>query len=398
MNKKISLGAAIALMFVVASITVSITMVFSMQVFNGLMADLQARDNLMEKVEEIDTLVRDRFNGTIEEEKLLDSLSEGYLSGIGDKYARYYTAEEYADMLNEYNGKITGIGVAASKDESGYIRVDEIYDGSPAAAEGLVVGDLIVKVEGEDVVTLGYEKAISRITGEAGTSAKLTVRREGVETDYTITRRVVEVPTVKYRMNGTNGIIQITEFNTNTPTQFRAAVSDCINQGATGLVFDVRNNPGGVLDAVTEMLDYLCPEGTVVTLRYKDGTTKTIRSDADSVKLPMTVLINGSSASGAELFAQALKDIRKSQAVLIGTTTYGKGVMQETFKLTDGSAVSLTVAYYDPPTSPNYDGVGVKPDYEVVLSAEEQNNADSLTDDTDPQIKKALEIIEALKR
>ena len=231
--------------------------------------------------------------------------------------------------------------------------------------------------------------------GEEGTVLTLTVRRDNQDEEVEITRREVEVPMVTYTQYGDVGYIQIKEFHNNTPAQFDAALNALTSSGVQALIFDVRNNPGGTIDSVVDMLDTLLPEGTLVTATYKDGSTEELGySDDDEVNLPMVVLTNEDTASAAELFAQAIKDFNKGRTV--GTQTYGKGVMQTIYPLSDGGALSITTAKYNPPSGVNFDGVGVKPDYTVQLTAEQERNFYELDETTDPQLQKAVELAEAV--
>lgn len=397
MNKKISLGTAVTIVAIVAAITFSVTMVFSMKTFNSKVSNLREREELYSKLAEIDGLIRDIYIGDVDQDVLLDSIANGYIAGIGDKYAKYLTAAEYNEMKRNNEGNTIGIGLEAAKDESGYIKVVSVYSGTPAETAGIQKDDLIVSVDSQDVVATGYNQAIALMKGEAGTTVEITIRRDTEEKTLEVTRKVITIPSVSYRLIEKNGYIKIKEFNDNTVTQFNTAVNALISQGATGLIFDVRDNPGGTLDSVSKILDTLLPEGDIVSATYKNGTTKVLyKSDKKQVSLPMVVLTNSNSASAAELFSQALKDYNKAKTV--GEKTYGKGVMQSVYKLVDGSAIDMTVAKFNPPKSPNFDGIGVIPDYEVKLSTEQKKNFSNLDETTDPQLKKAIEVIEGLKK
>ena len=393
MNKKISLGAALALMFVITAVTFSITMIFSRQMFSTTVTNISQREAMYDKLSEIDSYVRKNYYGTIDEKNLNDYLAAGYIAGLSDRYATYYTASDYAKKQQENAGKLTGIGIRASRSESGFIQVNEVYPDSPASEAGIQAGDLIVKVNDIDVTAETYENAISEIGGKAGTKVSMTVRSDNKDREISeITRRVVVTPTVYPRMIGTAGYIKIVDFNENTYDQFKKAVEDLIgNNKAESLIFDLRNNTGGLVDPAIKMLDMLLPEGTIATAVYHDGSSEVLGvSDANCIEKPMVVLTNENTASAAELFTQALRDYGVAKSV--GSTTYGKGVMQVTHSLKDGSAIRITVAQYNPPKSPNYDGVGIKPDYEVALTEDQQKNFDQLTESTDPQLMKALEI------
>lgn len=392
MNKKVSLGAAIGFMGIIAAITCVITMIFSMNIFNSKMSRVSERERMYTKFAEIDRTVTQNYVGDIDETKLLDALAAGYISGLEDPYAHYFTAEELKQERLNMEGVLVGIGVAATIDDSNtYIRVSEVYQNSPASEAGIQEDDLIVKVDGEDVAVLGYNDAVKKIAGEAGTKVKITYRRAGVDKDLELTRKKVEVPVVNYRMIGDQGYVQIKEFNAATVKQFENAVKSCTEQGAKGLIFDIRNNGGGTLDSVSHMLDFLLPQGDIGYERTKNGNKKALYvSDASQINLPMAVLTNKNTASAAELFVASLKDFNKAKS--IGTVTYGKGVMQNLFDLSDGSAIRFTVAYFDPPKSENFNGVGVKPDFPVSLTAEQEKNFADLDETSDPQLKKAIEV------
>lgn len=402
MNKKISLGAAIALLAIVAAATFSITMVYSRQTFNNTILNIKERESTYSKLAEIDKWARQNFFGSINEDKLNDSIAQGYIAGLGDPYARYYTVEEYTRLTQSGVSKSVGVGIVTELDDSGYILVTEVYPDSPALAAGIAAGDLIVKIDETDVSADNAEEMMETIFGEAGTKIDLVIRRDNADTAYPLTRRDVEKPSVYSSLTPEQiGYMQIVEFGDNTADQFSRSVDRLVSEGALALVFDVRGNQGGKTEPVTRILDKLLPQGTIVSATYKDGSTEVLAtSDPAYINLPMVVITNEKTASAAELFAQALKD--KVEAQLVGLTTLGKGTMQQFLQLNDGSAISVTVAKYNPPTSPNFDGVGVKPDFEVKVT-KEQADLISATDkktaenvqfalETDPQLKKALEL------
>lgn len=395
MNKKISLGAALALMMIVAAVTLSVTMIFSKQMFNNTVSNITEREALYDKISEIDSFVRKNYNGTIDEEKLLDGLSLGYMAGIRDTYGRYYSAEEYAEVVKGTEGKVVGIGITASKTESGYIKVEEVYPDSPAELAGIQAGELIVKVNDIDLTPETYEEGKNAISGKAGTTLSLVVRNGTEDRSIPeIVRRKVQRPTVYQKTIDNVGYVKIIDFNDTTYDQFKKAVESLVESGVQSLIFDVRNNGGGTVDSVIKMLDFLLPEGDIATATYKDGRVEVLgTSDASCVELPMVVLTNKTTASAAELFTQALKDYGVAKSV--GEKTYGKGTMQVYHKLKDGSAIKLTIAKYNPPKSQNYDGIGIQPDYEVLLTEEQTKNFSSLTEENDPQLIKALELAKA---
>lgn len=396
MNKKVSLGAAICFMAIAAAVTFTITMYFSLNIFNSKIANVTERDDFYDKIAEIDTIVRNNFLEDIDEEQLLDSVADGYMAGLNDPYTRYMNQEEYKAYQMDNAGQLVGIGVTVQMDESGYILVNSVEGGSPAENAGILAGDLIVKVDDLDVLTAGYAEAVNAVRGEEGTTVLLTVRRNNEDIQLEVVRKLITSTTITYRMIGEDGYIKISKFDATTASDFKNAVTDLKAQGATGLIFDVRNNPGGLLDSVAEVLDFLLPEGPIVSATNKKGETRVLyESDANSVDLPMIVLCNGETASAGELFSAALRDYKKAE--LVGVTTYGKGIMQTAYNLADGSALSLTTDYYNPPSGINFHGVGLKPDYEVKLTTDQELNLANLDESTDPQLQKAITVLDAQK-
>jgi carboxyl-terminal processing protease len=388
MNKRISLGAAIAFAFIVAAATFSMTVIYSLRSFNERVNNLKEREVMYEKFTEIDRVVRDNYIGAIKETQLMDSVAQGYIAGAGDTYARYISAEEYAKLTTQSEEENVGIGAVVEVSPDGYLSVLEVYDDSPALTAGMQVGDLIVKIDDTDLTMENVEAQRSAIYGHQGTKIALLVRRGGEEFLLDMTRRVVVAPSVYAHMitDTEIGYIQIKEFNSGTSDQFNRELDRVIAAGAKSLIFDLRDNKGGVMRQATRILDRLVPAGVIYTAQRKDGTVEEVRSDGNAIDLPMAVLTNSGTASAAELFAQVLKDYNKARTV--GTVTAGKGVMQDIIKLSDGSAIELTVAYYNPPVSPNFNGIGVTPDFDVALDGDWT----MLDEETDAQLKKAIEV------
>lgn len=396
MNRKITLGGAVTLAIMFSTVTFIMTMIYAQKTFDSRVFNIKERETMYAKLAEVDRLVRQNYFNAIDEDTLGENLVRGYIAGIEDKYGIYLTAEQYAETQSNYNGRMVDIGIVCSPDPGGYIMIDKVYADSPAALSQLSRGDLIIKVDELAVTAETYEAAVDALKGEPGTTVTVLVRRGSIENSYTITRRKVEVPTAEGRIIGNIGYIKISQFNDNTPDQFFKVMSQLMDNGAQALVFDVRSNPGGTIESVGKILDKLLPEGPIISATYRNSTTPQvlITSDEEEIKLPMAVLINSKSASAAELFAQALKDYNKAKA--IGVTTYGKGSMQEIHKLSDGSALDFTVARYNPPKSPNFEGIGVKPDYEVKLSPDLEKELGNLDETSDSQLKKALEVVTAI--
>ena len=395
MNKKISLGAAICFMAIAAAATFIITMYYALNIFNGKVANVAEREEMYSKLSEIDKVVRSSYLWDVDEEALMDSIADGYMDGLGDVYSRYMTQEEYKQYQQQNAGELIGIGVSAMLDDSGYLLLTAVSAGSPAEAAGLQAGDMIIKIDGKDVLAMGFESSVESIQGEDGTVVNLVYRRDSEEYTVDITRKRVKDSGISYRMIDTLGYVKVGSFNASTFEDFRYAVEDLKSQGAQGLIFDVRGNTGGLVSSVAEMLDYLLPEGDLISQTNHKGETSVLyTSDADRVELPMVCLINGDTASAAELFACDLRDFRVAE--LVGETTYGKGVLQTAYALEDGSAIITTTAYYNPHSGVNFQGVGVKPDYEVALTAEQKQNLEVLDEYTDPQLKKAMNVLDSM--
>jgi len=369
-------------------------MIYARNTFDSMIFNIKERETMYAKLSEVDRLIRQRYFNRIDEEKLSEELIKGYLAGIEDEYGVYMTAEQYDAFQGNTAGRMVDIGVVCSQDTDGYILINEVYPDSPAALLELMPGDIIVKVDELDVTTDNYQQAVDALKGDPGSAVTVVVRRDSVDESYTLTRRKVDIPTVSGNMiNGNIGLMRIKEFGDNTPEQFFKIFSSLSSEGAEAFIFDVRNNPGGTVESVCRILDTLLPEGPIVSAKYKNEPEPRVlfSSDENEANVPMAVLINGKSASAAELFTQALKDYNKARA--IGSTTLGKGSMQEIHKLSDGSAIDFTVALYNPPLSKNFEGVGVKPDYYVRLPAILEEELEELDETTDPQLKKALEVV-----
>ncbi|MGM9646190.1 MAG: S41 family peptidase [Eubacteriales bacterium] len=356
---------------------------------NYVMVDEKSRE-LFEKLAELDAYYRAQYVGEIDEEKLAYYVMNGYIYGAGDKYGSYYTADELSAIVQDMSGDTVGIGVYVAYDSiNGTMEVLSVMPDSPALEAGIKAGDIITAVEGKSISELGYYGALDKIKGDIGTTVKITVIRGGDETEYTLVRKKITTQPVtyhKYALDPTIGIIRITEFNDAVPSQFKSAVESLLAGGAESLVFDMRYNPGGTLSSVVKVLDYLLPEGVIATIEDSAGTVvDKFESDSNSIDVPMAVLVNGSTASAAELFTCALKDYGK--AVVVGEKTYGKGTMQMITMLSDGSGLRISTNMYNPPKSENYEGKGITPDVIVELDESlKDKNFYKITDEEDNQL------------
>lgn len=393
MNKKVSLGVTISIAAIVCALTFIVTSFVSLQNFNTKVQAVKEKAEKYERLEALDTYVRENYyEAQLDEDGVMDGILKGYVAGLGDPYSVYMNDEEYDAYLSRESGRTVGIGVTVQPTEDGNIEILAVEDGSPAQKSGLLAGDIIIGVDGQNVAELAYADAVDLVRGEEGTKVKITILRNSREVEYGITRMTFDVKTVSAELlNGHIGYIRITSFRENTDEQFQAALDEMLANGADALLFDVRSNGGGLLDSLERMLDPLLPEGVIATATYQDGNTETVvYSDASEVELPMTVLINGSSASAAELFAASLRDFKSAK--LIGTTSFGKGIMQTTRRLSDGGGVTLTVATYQTTRSECYHGVGLEPDQTV--EPDEETDVNAADPDTDPQLAAAIESLE----
>lgn len=338
------------------------------------------------KLNAIDSVMDYFYFEDVDEQKAKDSIYKAYLSSYGDKYTVYYTSDEYKRLMESTNGKFYGIGaVCQLSDEGGIILVD-VYETGAGYKAGLRTGDRIVQVDGTDVTDMDLSSAVALVKGEKGTSVTLKVVRDAQTIEYTVIRDEVEIQTVSYAMTEDYvGYIRIAQFEDVTARQFEAAVEDLKSQGVKGIVVDIRNNPGGLLTSVVSMLKYILPEGLIVYTEDKAGNRREYSgNDNQELDMPLAVLVNGNSASAAEIFAGAIQDYEKG--TIIGTQTYGKGIVQTVKPLTDGSAIKLTTAKYFTPKGQDIHGKGVTPDETVEYDASSGEDA---------QLKAALDNIRA---
>lgn len=302
-----------------------------------------------------------------------DALIRCYVKSVGDKYATYRTQGEYSDYKSETSGTIVGIGVNVSSTRDGdAIAVNYPLTGSPAEAAGILAGDLILAVDGATVAEHGYETVVNRISGEIGTYVTLTVKRGDESFDVRVLRAMVNLRSVDYFITDGIGYISISSFKSNTYPQFKEAIDYMKANGARGIIYDLRGNLGGYLNTVTDMIEYLAPRGTTVVSYSNNYQSPTVDDTDECYTPPAIILTDYNTASAAELFTAAvcdLADMGYGRAIRVGKTTRGKGIMQSTFTLSDGSALTMTVAYYNPPSGNNFHGVGLAPHVEVENSA-----------------------------
>ena len=399
MNRKISVGMAVSIVILAMTVTFSITMLVAMRLFDSTVSSVKEKESMYNKIAEVDRYVRSNDYYPIDETTLYDRLTAGYLLGTGDKYARYYNATAYTELVNVQNGTILGIGVELGLDQTGYAKVTKVYDGSPAQEAGIVVGNYITAVGDTDVKSLTTVDAVqSRLQGEAGTTVTVTWLDSAASSHTAdLTHSGYTSTTVDYQMLGNVGYIKIRQFDGSTPSELDYAIRALSANGAASLVFDLRDNGGGLLDDAIQCIDLIAPEGTLAFAEDKNGTQTLLGTSTSEsqIGLPVVCLVNGSTASAAELFASSLRTLNGAR--LVGTTTMGKGTIQSSpQRLSDGSAVVITVAKLVCGDGSCFDGTGLTVDVERALSAEEATNFYDYTPQTDPQVQRAVSAAQQL--
>lgn len=320
------------------------------------------------KLSYLKKLIDETYLHDIKEKDLNEGIYKGYVEGLGDQYSAYYDKKETKELTESLDGSFSGIGAVMTQDaSSGVITITRVYDDSPAKKAGIKTGDILYRVEEKTVTGKDLDKVVSWIKGKKGTKVNLTLLR-GTNSDkikVTATRDVINVETVKYKvLENQIGYISISEFDSVTSVQFAKALKQLQKKNIEGLVVDLRNNPGGSLSTVCDILDSILPKGLIVYTKDKNGKKEEYTSDEKHrLNLPMTVLVNGQSASASEIFAGAVQDYGKAE--IIGTQTYGKGVVQNLFDLKDGTCVKLTTSEYFTPKGRNIDGKGITPDVKI---------------------------------
>ena len=347
------------------------------------------------KIEELLAYIDLYYNDEYDANDVRDAIYEGTLSGLGDPYSVYYTADDYKDLQISTSGNYYGIGAGLSQNaKTMEVTVLKVYEGTPAEDAGLEDGDQILKVDDVEATSMELSNLVKKIRGEEGTTVHLQIYREssGETLEVDVKRANVDLPSVSYEMlDGGIGYIQISEFQSNTAKQFKAAVKDLQSQNMKSMIVDVRSNPGGLITSVVDILDQILPEGTVVYTEDKYGKRENYTSDSNCLKLPIAVLVNENSASASEIFAGAIKDY--NYGTLIGVKTFGKGIVQTVYPLEDGDAIKITTAKYYTPNGNYIHKVGITPDIEVEYnySGPKDEKYDKKYDN---QLQKAIEVLQ----
>ena len=353
-------------------------------------------NKVTDKEEEIYNTIDEYYLNGIDNDKMKDGIYKGMVDSLGDPYTVYYNTEEYKQFTSSSSGTYSGIGVAVSQNvTTGAITIVKTFKKGSGEKEGMKPGDVIYKVEGKKIEGLELSKVVSMIKGKEGTFVKVTVLRDGKEIEFNLERKKLEVDTVNYRMEDRSGkkigYISVSEFDEVTASQFKSAISELSKEGMEGLVIDLRDNPGGLLDVTCEMLDRMIKKGLLVYTVDKYGKrVDEDATDSDSFDKPVAILVNGNSASASEVFSGAMKDY--DAATLVGTRTFGKGIVQSIVPFGDGTAMKVTVSKYYTPNGVNIHGTGIEPDVVVELSKDATKNG-KYDRKYDNQLDKALDVV-----
>lgn len=392
MRKRIPVGLCILLIIMCCMATFLITSNALKSSYQQELNALNEKASFYDKLNDVYQRVKNGFIKGTDESDMGDAYLGAYIASLDDPYSAYLTKEQMAEYLSSNEGNMVGIGInAVLDDETGGIYVVRVMNGSPAQKAGLLKGDIIIKADDLDINN-NYEEALNTIRGKEGEPVTLKIKRGEEILEFTIVREKFPNESVIYDTLDHNiAYITITEFDGKTAEEFTAALEKAKADGCEKYIFDVRNNPGGDLNAIVSVLDKLLPEGPIINIVDRNGNKNTKSSDKECLEAPMVVLVNGNTASAAELFTAALRDYKL--ATIVGTKTFGKGTMQTITTLPDGSGLRLSTYYYNPPFGENYNGVGITPDVVVEMPEELLKKFYKLTKEEDNQLQKAIEIL-----
>lgn len=392
MKKRFTISGTLSLIFIAVTVTFCITMVLSAKIFEGKVSDVNEKETMYSKISEIDQIARQHFYSSVDDKLIQDSLASGYIQALQDSEAKYYTASEVTAIQNISEGKRIGIGIEIQKDVSGYFKIINIDTDSPADIAELAKGDMITHINDMPLTAVNIADAREMLMGEEGLGIKINYLRDGEEKVTELTFSLYSVPTMTYSLEDTIGYINIDNFTESTASEVDYAVQNLISQGAQSFVVDLRYNASKNFTYAAEVADLFAKEGTVMSAIYKDGQQKVLyTSDKQSVTQPIVVIVNGQTGYAAEMLAVILKDVQNAK--LVGTTTMGKGTLQTLYRLSDGSGIEFTTAKLVSPNNTEYNNVGLLPDYEKTLTADEESNFYDFTTATDPQIQRAFEVV-----
>ena len=394
----VRISTALMLMLLAVVCTFNITYFTATEYYNSRLDELEELETRYSKLKSVADIVDKYFVGEYEEADAIEVALAGYVAGLDDVWSAYYTAEQTASIAEDEANQYVGIGVTYSTAAESLYQITAVTPGGPADLAGILPGDKLLTAAGVDVNTLETgDDLAALVKGEIGTQVTIVVDRAGEPLTFNITRDVIYTYSVTSRMLENNvGYIAIADFDSNVDDEFREHLTTLQEQGAKGFIFDVRNNPGGYVSVMHEMLDGLLPEGPVITMVDKAGTEMPLTSDADMLEMPMVVVTNEYSVSAAEFFAAALQEY--DMATVVGTKTSGKGYSQQTFKLSDGSSVHISTTRYYTPKGNSLAETGVTPDLVVELPLEDLNLllSGKLADADDEQLQSAIKAVNSL--
>ena len=394
MNKrKITIGSTLMLLMLAVVSTFNITFFVASEYYNARLGNYEELESEYEKFSEVSSIVDKYFVGEYDKEEMMDAALKGYINGMGDQWSSYLTEEEYQAVLEQREGTYAGVGITISASADGQtFTVTAVAEDGPAEKAGIQVLDQLVAVDGESIAGMSYDDLNNKVHGEPGSQVVLTILRDGRQTEYAIEREEVQTSGVKAQMlDGNIGLIRIESFSTNVDQEFSQKLQQLLDEGAQGLVFDVRFNPGGFVEVLVNMLDELLPKGTIISIADKDGNSTNYTSDEEQVELPMAVLTNEYSISAAEFFAACLQEY--DVATVVGEHTLGKGYAQSLIPLSDGGALNISTSRYYTPKGVSLAGVGIQPDEEVEMAPEKLANFYTLQPEEDDQLQAALETL-----
>ncbi|MBQ8613066.1 MAG: PDZ domain-containing protein [Ruminiclostridium sp.] len=395
MNKKISLGIAISLIAVACAVTFVVTMTASLNLYNDKIAGVQQREEINTRIQEIDSFVRNYSLSAVDDESVKSGIYAGYLDGISDRYSDYYTTDEYYYETMLESGVIVSLGIETVND-GGYPKVAKVYKNSPAEEAGITKDDIISKVNGQNVLEIGYKKASELILfGDEGTKTTLLVRHNGEEIEHSLSRTSFEISSVKHELLD-NGIfyIGVSDIHNLTGKQVGLALEEHATEEIKGYIFDLRECESGNYSSAAEILDPFIPKMTIANAVYKNNSYQVIgeTSDDKSTALPISVMVNEKTGGSAELIALCLRG--GAAAKIVGTPTMGYGTLQEARAFSDGTAVKISVAVIEPAAEAgSYNETGVKPEFIVEYAGITETAPGNYVNTYDVQYKKAVEVV-----
>ena len=404
MGKKRNILFFIILLLLTNAITFGITNVLTLKFDDKVIIPAVEYEQLYttyqnySKVSYVENIIKENYLKDVDDEVLLEGQLKGLLQSLEDPYSQYLTSDEYQSLTEQTSGTYGGIGVIVTPGDDNYITVVSPIEDTPGERAGLKTGDKIIKVDGKDYSAENMDAAVKVMKGEPNTKVTLTIMRTDSEgnsetMDIEIVREIIRIVTVKSNiLDDKIGYIKITSFDGITYEDFKADLNELEKRNIEGLIIDLRNNPGGLLDVCKDIADELLGEGDIVYTETKDGNREYLRSDEDMIDIPLVILVNEGSASASEILAGAIRD--HNRGVLIGTTTFGKGVVQRIIPFDDGSGIKLTISEYFTPNGINIHGIGIEPDIVVELPADvDVIGVDNI--DGDLQLQKAIDVIKS---